>query len=449
MKFASLLLAIAFGKAAARQAADLPIPAEEYSKYTCREECQKALKEAVPIDLYAAGKDFDFEFYATAANFSSNQPPGQILKFETLNANARNVSSGTSLYRMQYTSRDLDNSTVPVTGFIALPQVSFREPDGKFPVVAFAHGTIGLFRGCATSNGPNLYDYYSWQALVERGYAVVATDYAGLGNNYTTHKYVSHLAHANDIYYSVSAARQVLGKSLTTEWMSAGHSQGGGAVWKLAESALVRNDTGYRGTVAIAPATYIVDMFFANFNKNLPELLGYFPFFSFALERAIPGFKSLFVASPMQKRLDLAERTQVCVRGMAAMVSGLDKSEIVDFAGVEKNLKDMLSWQNRNSAALGDKSPAPVLVVQGLGDTSVLANTTREAWENSCKANNEVHLREYEDQEHSPVLEAASAEWLGWIDERFYGAKGAGSSRCSEKVRRLVAGSDTKTAPES
>ncbi|KAJ0146726.1 Vacuolar amino acid transporter 1 [Fusarium oxysporum f. sp. albedinis] len=38
-----------------------------------------------------------------------------------------------------------------------------------------------------------------------RGYAVVATDYARLGNHYTDHKYCTYPAHANDVYYSCGA----------------------------------------------------------------------------------------------------------------------------------------------------------------------------------------------------------------------------------------------------
>ncbi|KAJ4151102.1 hypothetical protein LMH87_011819 [Akanthomyces muscarius] len=298
-----------------------------------------------------------------------------------------------------------------------------------------------------------MYDYSTWQPLVQRGYAVVATDYAGLGSNYTSHKYLSHRAHANDVYYSVQAARHVLGPVLADEWMSAGHSQGGGAVWKLAESQFVKNDTSYLGTVAIAPATYVVDMFFDNLGKNIPALLGYLTFFPFAISRAVPSFNGSFVALDMQKRLALAEKMQVCIEGMFAMVMGLNRSQVIDEAGLARSRPTMLQWQQNNTAAEGDSSPAPVLVVQGEADTTVLMNTTRKAWRRSCEAGNEVHLRLYEGQEHSATTEAAAPEWLGWIDERFDGRQAAqqqqAGRKCTEMARNLFAGSDTKTAPES
>ncbi|KAM0740335.1 hypothetical protein ACQRIT_005519 [Beauveria bassiana] len=451
---------------AADQVANFFLPEATYPAYGCGEECQKAINQAVPADITTVGLDFDSGFYATADNFSTSLPPGEVLKFETLNANDRTVSSGTSLFRLQYTSRDLDGAIVPVTAFIALPQGSNyarqqqqqqleggkqqQQKQQKLPVVAWAHGTIGLFAGCAPSNGPNMYDYGTWQPLVQRGYAVVATDYAGLGSNYTSHKYLSHRAHINDVYYSVRAARRVLGAVLADEWMAAGHSQGGGAVWKLAESSFVKNDTSYLGTVAISPATYLIDMFFENMGEPTPALLGYFTYFPFAMRRAVPSLdSSRFVALDMQKRLRLAERMQVCIRGMFAMVAGLNFTQVVNVTELARGQPEMLAWQRNNSAAQGDRSPAPVLVIQGEADTSVLMKTTRQAWKRSCEAGNEVHLRLYAGQEHSATTEAAVPEWVGWIDERFYGRRApAAGQNCTEKVRDLFAGSDTKAPPE-
>ncbi|OAA63866.1 hypothetical protein ISF_04575 [Cordyceps fumosorosea ARSEF 2679] len=438
--------------AATNQAANFILPGITYSAYGCGDECQSAVSQALPSDMLSVGLDFDHAFYATAPNFTTRLPPGEVLKFETLDANDKLlVSSGTSLFRLQYTSRDLDGSVVPATAFVALPQArSTRDnSSGGLPVVAWAHGTVGLFAGCAPSNGPGMYDYGTWQPLVQRGYAVVATDYAGLGSNYTTHKYLSHRAHLEDVYHSVRAARRALGSHvLGDRWMAAGHSQGGGAAWKLAESALVRNDSAYLGTVALAPATHVVDMFLDHLADNTPALLGYFTYLPFALARGLPSLNgSGLAAPPMQLRLRLAERAQVCIAGMFAMVKGLSKSEIIDEEGVARGRGQMRAWQREHSAAQGDRSPAPVLVVQGEADTTVLMGTTRAAWRRACEAGNEVHLRLYEGQEHSATPEAAAPEWLGWIDERFYGRVGAGRN-CTELVRGLFAGNDTKAATE-
>ncbi|KAJ6786731.1 hypothetical protein PWT90_01987 [Aphanocladium album] len=433
-----IISSVAGALAGARQAADLPLSAQEYESYGCGSQCQAALQNATQTDLDIAGRDFDFDFYATAANFSTTLAPGRILKLRTLDANSRSVPAGTTVHLVQYTSRDLDGSIVPATAFIAFPQVAAapflnnnNNNGTKFPLVAWAHGTIGLFPACAPSNGPALYDYNTWAALARRGYAVVATDYAGLGSSYTAHKYVSHLAHVNDVYYSVQAARSILGDALSEEWMAAGHSQGGGAVWKLAESEFVRNDTTYLGTVALAPATYVVDMLLDSLAEPTASLAGYLPFIPFALERGVsspPSFEGSSLVGPAMKlRLRLAERAQLCIAGMFSLAA------------------------DRHGAPLGARSPAPVLVVQGARDSVVLPYVTERAWENACRYGNEVHLRAYEGQEHSPAVEAAAAEWLGWIDARFSAGKAGGTCRkaCTKMTRGLMAGDKTKAPPES
>ncbi|KAF5856671.1 hypothetical protein ETB97_007027 [Aspergillus alliaceus] len=176
--------------------------------------------------------------YATTSKFSKSQP-GDLLKFEAVDPDGHDVITGMSAYRFQYTSRDLNGSPIPATGFIGIPYTSFRK-DRKYPVIAYAHGTVGVFAGCPPSTTPTLYDYTGWSILIEKGYAIVSPDYAGLGNNYTLHKYLNFPAHANDLYYSLIAARKAFPGVFTDVWMSVGHSQGGGAVWKLSESNMLQ-----------------------------------------------------------------------------------------------------------------------------------------------------------------------------------------------------------------
>ena len=96
------------------------------------------------------GDDFDWDFYATAKNFSMGKP-GDLLKLKPVDPKTLTTKSGIAGYRFQYVTEDLNGTYVPATGFIALP---FSLPaSGKFPLVAYAHGTIGAWFGCAPSNG--------------------------------------------------------------------------------------------------------------------------------------------------------------------------------------------------------------------------------------------------------------------------------------------------------
>jgi hypothetical protein len=207
-KFYTLLLAL-IPSIQAIQVANFNVSENIASKYGCDSTCYSNFQEGIAVDSASYGAIYDAGFYETARNFS-NSKPGDALKLESVNATLlHDIPKGVTAYRFQYVSQDLYGRKVPVTGFIAFPYAS-RSNGLVYPTIAYGHGTSGVFRGCAPSAMPSFYEYGSWAFLVSRGYAVIATDYAGLGNNYTAHQYQASPAQAHDLYYSVAAARKHL-----------------------------------------------------------------------------------------------------------------------------------------------------------------------------------------------------------------------------------------------
>jgi pimeloyl-ACP methyl ester carboxylesterase len=400
----------------------------------CDPTCQVIFEAAEKEDVQLFGTDFNFTFYATAHNFSGSSP-GDLLKIEAVNASDLDVVAGMSVYRFQYTSRDLDGSLVPATGFIGIPFTSLRE-DRKYPVVAYAHGTIGLFVGCPPSTTTNLYDYSSWSLLVQNGYAIVAPDYAGLGNNYTQHKYLSFPAHASDLYHGMLAARKAFPHAFTDKWASVGHSQGGGAVWKLSESDLVKTGRAgqYVGTVALAPASRIYDMTvlaaktilqsaeYALYDVTYESLM-----LPIALQRAIPSIDLSFFSLKFLNRVEIAKIAQSCYTGYLSLGYGLKPTEIfADVAAIDDNA-DFQIWQRMMSPANGSSATQPILIIQGGNDTAVLPQITIESYHDACQFGNEAHLRLYPGMDHSDVLTASSPEWLSFLQDRFTNKRSIGT----------------------
>lgn len=208
------------------QATNFDLGSKVASQYGCPIICQAILEATNQEDLEVVGTSFDFNFDGTSPKLAGSAR-GDVLKLEPFDANNLNMPDSIAAFRMQYTSVDIDSSIVPATTFIAFPFA--RPASGKFQLIAYAHGTIGLNRGCAPSSGPSLFDYNTWTTLLLHGYAVVATDYVGLGTNYTSHKYLSLAAHADDIYWSVKAAHQAFPKALSNGscWASRGHGRSG------------------------------------------------------------------------------------------------------------------------------------------------------------------------------------------------------------------------------
>lgn len=453
-----LLAVAALPAATAQQASNFNVSLETAEAYQCGETCYEILQSTRADDLAIMGSDFDWDFYAVAANFStanfSTAKPGDLLKLKPVNPTTLTTLSGVSVYRIQYVSEDLDGTYVPVTGYIALP---YAVPEsGKFPLVAFAHGTIGMYPGCAISNGPDLFDYNSWSLLTERGYALVGTDYAGLGTNATDHKYVALPAHAQDLFHSVTAARQAFGSVLTDKWMSVGHSQGGGAVWRLAEdvdrlaekhaySCGSELASDYIGTVALAPVTKAWDLAKLTIEKygQDPDFHSYsvfslLPLLSVAIKRVYPSFNSSILGDVMSTRMGLAEEAQLCASGTLGLTLDLTIEELTTMTTTDgvtpEDVQIAEAFQNTTGVPSGVVAHGPVLVVQGVNDTTILEEVTEQAWETACGFGSEIHLLLYPKQDHSGVLTAAAPEWLKWVDSRFNGEATAG--QCSKVTRQ-------------
>ena len=151
-----------------------------------------------------------------------------------------------------YTQLGLDGELVGTSAFVSVPDGD--APEGGWPVVSWAHGTTGIADDCA----PTRYTSYtsgsegllaSW---IEAGYAVVSTDYEGLGTP-EEHPYLIGKSEARAVLDAVTAARQV-DDSLGNELVVAGHSQGGhAALWAAAIAPTYLSDVDLRGAIALAP----------------------------------------------------------------------------------------------------------------------------------------------------------------------------------------------------
>lgn len=87
---------------------------------------------------------------------------------------------GSQAWRIMYSSTDLDGIPVLVTGIVVIP-------DGEAPadgrtVLAWGHPTTGTDPSCAPSRAFDPFiGIEGMRLLLDRGYAVVATDYLGMG----------------------------------------------------------------------------------------------------------------------------------------------------------------------------------------------------------------------------------------------------------------------------
>ncbi len=102
--------------------------------------------------------------------------PGQLLSSQLF---SKDIPPNSLAWRILYSTTRADNTYALASAIVV---ISNQPASGPRPVIAWAHGTTGLVRGCAPSvmrrpfaNVPVL------DELLQQNWAYVATDYVGLG----------------------------------------------------------------------------------------------------------------------------------------------------------------------------------------------------------------------------------------------------------------------------
>ncbi|MGY4100420.1 lipase family protein [Nocardia sp. R16R-3T] len=182
--------------------------------------------------------------------------------------------------RMMYVSRDTHDAPTAVVGTYLQPTIPWTGP-GERPLIAYAGGTKGQGDQCAPSKlmsqivqlQPPLdiifeYDLVAIRSLLNRGVAVVVTDYHGLGTP-DVHDYLNRKAQAYAVLDSARAALQLPGTGLNpgSPVILYGYSQGGMASAGAAElQSSYAPDLNVRGAYVGGPV--VDDEYFIGFNDG-------------------------------------------------------------------------------------------------------------------------------------------------------------------------------------
>ncbi|MFT8481655.1 MAG: lipase family protein [Gluconobacter cerinus] len=218
---------------------------------------------------------------ANAASQNSAQKPGALLNSAPL-AETLSLPNAARSLRITYLSTDgvTGKGLVPVTAEVIVP--AGEAPAGGWPIVAWAHGTVGNDDSCAPSLNPyserNTHYLSEW---MKRGFAIVATDYQGLGTP-GVHPYLNTRAEAYSVLDSVRAALKSV-PGLQNKVMIVGQSQGGGAAFASAAFApTYAPDINVRGTVATG-IPYVTPEILSGLLQEAGKSSGYSPLVAYTL----------------------------------------------------------------------------------------------------------------------------------------------------------------------
>lgn len=278
--------------------------------------------------------------------------------------------------RITYVTTGAGDKPALSTGMVYVPEGT--PPPGGWPVLSWAHGTVGLADECAPSRtGASERDRKYLATWLEQGYAIVATDYAGLGTQGGM-PYLDGGVEAHNVVDIVKAG-QHLGLNLSKSWVVIGQSQGGGAAITTARYA-TEYGTGldYRGAVGTGVPAYIENIV-ALAGPGIPPI---------ALPKGMTAYglmilAGLDVAHPElnlpsflnDRGRDLVEKANTqCLGPFEQSVAGTvlgdiftrPLSDIPNFSGILKSYMGMPETG----------FDRPFFIGQGLKDTDIIMPTT-------------------------------------------------------------------------
>src|SRR5271169_7140063 len=185
------------------------------------------------------------KFYDTPRPLPPGKP-GELIRSEP--SDDYDLSADFSAVRILYHSRSASGGDVAASGVVLVPDG--KAPAGGWPVIAWAHGFSDAARQCAPSLLRNL-DYGPLLSMyVNLGYAVVATDYTGLGTNFRS-AVMDVESNSTDVIDSIPAAHAAV-PQLGPKWVAMGSSLGANVAIAVAEMEAGTRDPNYLGSIAIS-----------------------------------------------------------------------------------------------------------------------------------------------------------------------------------------------------
>ncbi|WP_435593369.1 lipase family protein [Nocardia sp. bgisy118] len=211
--------------------------------------------------------------------------PGSVVATELLPESQRLPGSAASTKVTYWTADSRDRPRLS-SGAVFVPEGS--PPPGGWPTISWGHGSNGLGDQCApTVLGRPAPESAYLAGLLADGFAVVASDYIGLGTEGLPN-YLDSGGEANAVIDIVRAARELY-PAFGPVWLAQGHSQGAHAALNTAPRAKsYAPELDYRGTVATSAPPQI-DAVVGLIGPQMPPI----PAPTSLFVMAIAGFRDL------------------------------------------------------------------------------------------------------------------------------------------------------------
>lgn len=351
-------------------------------------------------------------------------PAGDLIATVPL-AEDLSVVGAKSAYRILYSTTNQHDTPAVGTAAVFTPKAA--PPQGGWPVIAWAHGTVGLGDDCTPSAQPrSARDNEYLSHWLDQGYAVVAADYVGLGTPGLM-SYLNGVATAHGIVDAVVAAHR-MDLPLSMKWAVVGQSQGGGAAIDTARWATefgARAGLQYRGVVATGtPANVATLVKQAGPDMAVPANLdpianAYTAYIVAALREARPEL-GLDAALTSAGRGAADQAETVCVRELAAALSDMTVQGF--FATPVGAIPGFGEFVDAFMGTPQSGFDRPIFLGVGLQDRDVPPELTLRFHDQLVANGQDVTLKVYPDDDHSSTVLASMPDSTPFLQRAFAGS---------------------------
>lgn len=361
-------------------------------------------------------------FYTPPDPLPSGEP-GTIIRSEQITAN---VPEGAVAWRVLYLSTGVSGEPVAVSGVIVAPE---GESDTPRPVIAYAHGTVGVVPECGTSHASDPFRYIPGiDLMISEGFVVAATDYPGLGTP-GVHTYLIGSVEAASVLDSLRVAQQ-LDVNAGDAFVVWGNSQGGHAsLWTAQSAAEYAPEFTLIGAAASAPAI------------DLPSILRYGYTTrggAIVMSEALYAWSHFYpevnldnlIKPEFRDQFESIARTCVTTPIAFLTIGGIPTPS--EFLTIQPLEVEPYRTLIDNSIPRG-RIDVPILITHGVADTLIPIEGSINDSARRCAEGENVQFVRYPGAQHDSSTEAAIMV-IGWIQDRFAGRPTGSTCAITETV---------------
>jgi pimeloyl-ACP methyl ester carboxylesterase len=321
-----------------------------------------------------------------------------------------------------YRSTSVRGKAIAVSGAVHVPKGT--PPKGGWPVITYGHGSTGVADRCAPTRDPGEGVVHAYSVYIEplledwlkAGFAVVRTDYEGLGTK-GVHPYLNGRSEGRGVLDIVRAARQAQ-KSLSDRVVIAGHSQGGHAgLWAAALARKWTPELRIRGGVDFAPASHLGETFKAlRALTTASPLTAYLAISGAGLTSTNPELNLEGLLSGKATAL-FPQTNSRCLPELQTSDSfgGLAPSEFFRDGADLTDLEKVVDGNDPEELTIG----VPLLISQGTTDTTVPKGISDALVDELRGRKTKIKYLTYENVGHADVVLAGADDATAYIKARF------------------------------